>query len=101
MRSYSAAALGPLSSTISFDDFEDGVSAGIAEVLRDANVTSGDLALLARLLFVAADAALHQVVLPMSSAGERARAIDELARLLSQGLVLQASPHRPKRSKSR
>jgi AcrR family transcriptional regulator len=69
--------------------FEDGVSAGIAEVLRDANVASGDLALLARLLFVAADAALHQVVLPLKSASERAAAIDELARLLSHGLAVR------------
>jgi hypothetical protein len=42
--------------------------------------------LLARLVFVAADAALHQVVLPKRTKREREQAVSELAQLLTWGL---------------
>jgi uncharacterized membrane-anchored protein len=66
--------------------FEDGVTSQIEALLVDARVESGNVSLLARLLFVASDSALHQVILPMRRAKDRSAAIDELASLLTVGI---------------
>lgn len=71
--------------------FEDHIASEIADLLRDANVASDHLQTLARLLFVAADAALHHVILPLDSANERTIAIDELSKLLTVGLASLAN----------
>jgi AcrR family transcriptional regulator len=66
--------------------FENTVTCRLALLLAEANVETKDVKLLARLLFVAGDAALHQVVLPRRTKQERIQAIEELSRLLTQGL---------------
>jgi AcrR family transcriptional regulator len=67
--------------------FENTVTAQLAELLSEANVETTNVKLLSRLLFVAADVALHQVVLPKRTKRERQEAIDELAQLLTWGLA--------------
>ncbi len=66
--------------------FEDGVTAQIAGLLSDAKVPSTNVELLARLLFVAGDAALHQIILPMKRQADRIAAVAELSNLLTFGL---------------
>lgn len=71
--------------------FENTVTTRLAGLLVAAKVETADVKLLARLLFVAADAALHQVVLPRSTKRERQEAIEVLAQLLTWGLSGQHS----------
>ncbi len=66
--------------------FEDGVTSQIAELLSDSHIRTTNIDLLARLLFTAADSALHQVILPLKQPTERRAALQELSELLTFGL---------------
>jgi AcrR family transcriptional regulator len=74
--------------------FEQGATSQIESLLIDVHVQSDNVRLLAHLLFVAADSALHQVILPIRRKSDRSRAMAELVSLLTNGLRVEVPPLR-------
>jgi AcrR family transcriptional regulator len=66
--------------------FDREVALNLASLFGDLGIATSNIKLLARLVFVVADSALHQVILPMKTKKQRLEAINELTNLLTNGL---------------